>query len=284
MTFTEKDEIDIEKVLWALKKLQNVSAAYLHKGYFPGWLMQPEKFAKFLSPGGTTDNNVINMRKHINNIKVDTNRLMDEIYDQVYSLYGKYPTDDQVSNWEKMILMCHKLDSNSHIEIFTTNYDLVIDKTIRDMEEGKHTTIETGRIYDGLQTNFNQGFWEVGSDSFFAHTHKGKGLLTKLHGSVDWHRHSEESKISCYPPDDKSRGDDCIIQPGHKGRPTKAPFNLFYDYLERMSKIATGAIFIGFSFRDEEINKILSNIDSEVPKILINPDPDKNLFSDMLRG
>ena len=60
------------------------------------------------------------------------------------------------------------------------------------------------------------------------------------------------------------------MYPGSKGFPEESPFIEFYHHLEKICKKAEKAIFIGFSFRDVEINKILKDINENCQITIIN--------------
>ena len=91
----------------------------------------------------------------------------------------------------------------------------------------------------------------------------GKGLLTKLHGSIDWQYDSEDITKSG-PHYTREEQNHCILYPGYKGVPSEEPFSVFHDHLRNVARgghdVLKAAIFIGFAFRDNYINSILKNL------------------------
>ena len=107
----------------------------------------------------------------------------------------------------------------------------------------------------------------------------GYGRLTKLHGSVDWKR--ENGEIICGTCD--ATGDIPILYPGFKGDPEEEPFSKFHEHLRAVVREARAAIFIGFAFRDEYINGILSDLPWGISQLVINKDdslPDRSFLVD----
>lgn len=98
-----------------------------------------------------------------------------------------------------------------------------------------------------------------------------KGLLTRLHGSVNWSKDAE----TIYVGDPKFKGkheNHAIIYPGFKGRPNEPLFLSFHDHFRRVLRSSRVAIFIGFAFRDPYINEIISNsLTAQTVCIVINP-------------
>lgn len=98
------------------------------------------------------------------------------------------------------------------------------------------------------------------------------GLLTKLHGSIDWKIQGDRIFVgdAIFTGDHEKQG---IVYPGFKGRSNLPFFGEFHDYLEVKLSNATDLIFIGFAFRDEYISDLIrSNISSDARIVLINPD------------
>ena len=95
------------------------------------------------------------------------------------------------------------------------------------------------------------------------------GRLTKLHGSVDWQHENGNIIVgsSNFTGDHQNH---LILYPGYKGEPDVEPFRKFHEHLQSVVQKAELAVFVGFAFRDEYINTILSNLPPEIPKFVIN--------------
>jgi hypothetical protein len=101
-----------------------------------------------------------------------------------------------------------------------------------------------------------------------------QGLLTKLHGSVNWLK--EDDNIIFAGTGFKGHQHHAVIYPGFKGAPREDPFSLFHSYFEAAIQRAELIVVIGFAFRDEHINacfernvgtKIIHVIDPATPNV-----------------
>jgi hypothetical protein len=103
------------------------------------------------------------------------------------------------------------------------------------------------------------------------------GLLTKLHGSVEWSRDEQAGADgTIYLSDPLFKGSDdrhVILYPGFKGLPDREPFGTFHSYFEKILRTASRMIFIGFAFRDDHINRLLRRLNRpECQIVVLNPD------------
>ena len=77
----------------------------------------------------------------------------------------------------------------SHIELVTTNYDVVLETALDVLSEKADPPIDSG--WRGtIYRRFDTGLWSTKPS-----THS-KGLLTKLHGSVNWTRDGDEILVA----------------------------------------------------------------------------------------
>jgi hypothetical protein len=141
------------------------------------------------------------------------------------------------------------LDIDPRVDVFTTNYDLIVEEAI----EQTGLAIETGRTRS-VTPRLSVDLWDTTEN--IASPRK-TGIFTKLHGSIDWIWGEDGEIFVGTPRFTGSHKQHAIIYPGLKGPPRAAPFTAFHDYLKLSSEAATAAIFIGFAFRDEYINEIV---------------------------
>lgn len=107
----------------------------------------------------------------------------------------------------------------------------------------------------GLQRRLDLDLWRRPPRGTVASS-EPSGLLTKLHGSVDWSRRADDIFIS----DPYYKGSDSrhvILYPGFKGVPKEEPFSRFHAYFESAIAAASAILFVGFAFRDEYLNEVL---------------------------
>ena len=256
-TKKEGDEIDIEKVLWALDEIQEHLSTHERPSTLIGHMMQ----RGFLGSGlaGLSISNVDAGEETFRLFKnAHIRPLISAIRDQVYTLYAALPDVEKMTTWRSLLEGLVKLDP--FLEIVTTNYDRVLEYAVQatiDIELGHRLAFDQNLLHWAL--------WNEDSPK--------KGFLTKLHGSVNWHR--EQGTIIIGPSDHTSNHEQHpLLYPGYKGFPTTEPFVTFYTHLERVCANPQAAIFIGSAFRDEEITKVLSRIPKDTPKYLITK-PDR---------
>lgn len=248
--------VDIEEVLWTLDELQDYCSVSSDTDTMPGWIMRDNRINSFI-PNMSS----VHPRFHegMRDLSGRIVSLQGRINEQVYEFYGRSPEAGKLTPWTELLKLFANYDPT--IEIFTTNYDLVLENAIKSSE----IPIETGRKFDDIQAKLDTTYWDT-SDDFLTNN----GRLTKLHGSVDWQRNNEEIKMSeVFTGDHQNH---LILYPGFKGEPDEEPFAKFHRYLQMVVRQATGAIFIGFAFRDEYINTILSEFPMKIPIIVINKD------------
>ena len=189
--------------------------------------------------------------------------LEESIEEEVHRVYYNFPDSSDIATWNYLI---DKItEENKIIEIFTTNYDLILERVANEKK------INTGVYRDSLDRGlFDYSFADVESRNY-------NGRLTKLHGSVNWKK--EGNQISVIS-NDYLKGRNAILYPGSKGIPGDIHFRNMHSHLYRVSGKAELAIFIGFSFRDDYINQILKSIHYNIPKVIVNIDSKEDTFHD----
>lgn len=108
-----------------------------------------------------------------------------------------------------------------------------------------------------------------------------KGItLARLHGSILWRRNQRSSGVSYSTirdyPDPHSGQEPCLIYPADKdeaveSEPWKSLFKYFVDTLQQSDLL----IVIGYSFRDEHINRlVLESLvsESQLKIVIVNPE------------
>ena len=171
-------------------------------------------------------------------------------------------------NWIRLLKGLEGIDPV--LEIFTTNYDLVLEDAIKQAE----IKVNLGLAPDYRRMTLDMTPWHtppaLGSDPMF----------TKLHGSVNWQHDNGNITIST-PRFTEDHDNHCILYPGYKGTPTEEPFSVFHTRLQRVVRgehgSLTAAVFIGFAFRDNHINSILDDLPSKPLKYVITKSDGKHI-------
>lgn len=247
--------VDVEKVLWTLNELHMFCLKATDTSVFPGWMIFQNKLPLAIGNKGQDINNFLTIaRTGVSIIK----NLMGNINIQVYNLYSKLPDKKELeNNWAKLLIELKNLDVK--VELNTTNYDLILEEAILGLG-----LINSGWRGDTVR-DINTSLWEAPYHS------NGKGLLTKLHGSVNWTPDGDRILVSD-PTYKGSHEKHVIIYPGFKGEPRNPVFKNFHDYFANTLNMASAVIFIGYAFRDEYINNICERfIRSDATTIVINP-------------
>lgn len=243
----KKGEIDIEDILWVLDELRNDCLKIADRTTPIGWTCEGQ--IGFV--GGMADySQFVASMKDLGVAYAAP--LISDIYKEVYTFYGRKPRHDQLADW--VLLLKGLLEFDPFLEIFTTNYDRVLETAFNAAE----LKIETGRRDDRIEFWLEQGVWENILPPPLTDV---CGRLTKLHGSVDW-QYGEEGKISIGGGFTQNHANHCILYPGYKGKPTEPPFPLFHDHFSRtiQNPELSAVVFVGFAFRDEHINDLLSEL------------------------
>lgn len=240
---TQSNTIDIEQWLWAAGEALTVLRALGSTRHAAGWLFDSNRLANLVSQPGDVRPTVAMGNTAIAQLE----SLEDQVNRQIYQLYGARPSSESLEqNWIPLLRSLSRLSRG--LEVFTTNYDIVIEEALR----VSRLNIETGRR-SNTYSEVDESLWIEADEN--SDSERRVGLLTKLHGSVDWSRNGEQIYFGTprFQGDHKSQ---VIIYPGFKGVPDQRPFTLFHEHLSRVSQHAEAAVFIGFAFRDEYINQV----------------------------
>ncbi len=138
------------------------------------------------------------------------------------------------------------------LPIFTTNYDLSIEKAY------EHSKAQLRlRLIDGFErTRVTIPRWSETSYKHYKPRAKSKDIiLFKLHGSVDWHRtlNGEIQRIEAHQRNPGILKTVVAYPSRTKKEIHEEPFRTNYDYLLACLAHAKVCLVIGFSFRDQEI-------------------------------
>ncbi len=294
------EPIDIEAVLKLLDDMREYCDNSTSVGSFAGWVLR--EGLQSLKPSLQKRFKLPDLEEFLIQLQM-TKREVDElsnvIYTDLYRCYAPQPPSSRLKDWisllEAIASPCGSL------EIFTTNYDCVLEEVINESQqlvlnvpnerEAKDRVL--GRRYDGRLPWIDLSYW-CPSHSL---PEGNRVRLTKLHGSVDWQRESpyiavdnaaaeatdrllrgetegkqsiEQKILISRPNDTSSRYSDVLIYPGFKGESQEEPFVTFRDHFHRVVKETQAAIFIGYAFRDEYINEILSDLPEGIPRYVID--------------
>lgn len=184
-----------------------------------------------------------------------------EICKIIYQIIAAKESDADISQTKKFFAWLSMLNRDFSKEIFTTNYDLIIEKSL-----------EASQIpyFDGFVGSFEPFFWQESIDQFVSKNDLTQNWirLWKIHGSLSWFwkidpatkaqkiiRQGKIEKIE----DEKN---ELVIYPSKEKYDSskKQPFIAYFDRLKNY--LLSGEllfIFSGYSFSDQHINEIIFN-------------------------
>ena len=267
----EQPPFDIEKILWELGEFERALERFNAAGSMSEYLFRTGN----LGTVGITVNHQ-QIQNQFANVAAHLKALQDQIFNRVYQLYANSPEISKLeANWLPLLRWAReKYDS---VEIVTTNYDLVIETALLEVP-----LVDTARRGGEIRPILDTECWKANGASFArGGSNPGKkGLLTKLHGSVDW-TYAMQAGANNTPlirvgqPDPHGgHNTRTIIYPGFKGTPTKEPFALFHKHLAKVWRECSHAVFVGFAFRDDYLNSIFGTERQESrPVAVIDPAP-----------
>jgi hypothetical protein len=263
---TPEKVIDIELILWSLADTIAGARAAQDPTTPLGFLLDGNRISTFVPDTPDLRRAVATLSGLVRMAE----GLRDQIHEQIYKHYVPEPSSEGLKRgWVPLLTALANTDPQ--IQIFTTNYDCVLEHAL----QATNLQIETGRarvVYDRLDRSWWEGTWQERRNKLSSSSKNG--LLTKLHGSVDWLLDS--GTIYVGTPTFQGRHDErVILYPGFKGEPATEPFRSFHRHLADTVAEASLLVFVGFAFRDSHINSVLQRATSrEAHIMLIDPSPE----------
>jgi SIR2-like domain len=249
---------DIEKVLWCLDELIE-HLEHVNNAKSPiNWFLPNNLLPKLLGIGIETG-----PYAHVARTAVPVLQdLKNKINAHLYDVYGEIPSKQSLEdNWT---LLLESLNKEGYwIDLVTTNYDLVLESAVDNVQ----LDIGYGQL-KGAIPRLDTSKWDRSIRPGIP-PYKD-GIVTKLHGSLNWERDKKGIVFSGtnFKTDHKHHA---AIYPGFKGLAEEEPFSIFHDYFRESIRKASHVIFIGFAFRDEHINAILEETYRSDQYVAIDP-------------
>lgn len=184
-----------------------------------------------------------------------------EICNQIYNIIEEAEGKADLTNPKKFFAWLNILNHEYSKEVFTTNYDLIIEKSL-----------EQSQIpyFDGFVGSYEPFFWQESIEQATGKTDMTRNWirLWKIHGSLSWFwkedKKDNSQKIIRVGKFDNATTTDkeLVIYPSKEKYDSsrKQPFIAYFDRLKNF--LSSGEllfIFTGFSFSDQHINEIIFN-------------------------
>ncbi|HLO54114.1 MAG TPA: SIR2 family protein [Saprospiraceae bacterium] len=189
-------------------------------------------------------------------------KLLDkEICTVIYDIIAEKESLAILDNTKKFFAWLSLLNRDYSKEVFTTNYDLIIEKSL-----------EASQIpyFDGFVGSYEPFFWQESIDQFVSKNDLTQNWirLWKIHGSLSWFwkedpRTNSQKIIRIGKIDNiKDEDNELVIYPSKEKYDSskKQPFIAYFDRLKNY--LLSGEllfVFTGYSFSDQHINEIIFN-------------------------
>lgn len=223
------------------------------------------------------DVNIEEILNHIRRIREITNEKSDqdfikvtgeaakeldtEICNQIYEIIEEAEDKADLTNPRKFFAWLNILNHEYSKEVFTTNYDLIIEKSLEESQIP---------YFDGFVGSYEPFFWQESIELPSGRTDMTRNWirLWKIHGSLSWFwkddKKANSQKIIRVGKFDKAGASDkeLVIYPSKEKYDSsrKQPFISYFDRLKNfLSNGELLFIFTGFSFSDQHINEIIFN-------------------------
>jgi hypothetical protein len=192
----------------------------------------------------------------------ENSKLLDkEICTIIYDIILDKESLADIDKTKKFFAWLSLLNRDFSKEVFTTNYDLIIEKSL-----------EASQIpyFDGFVGSFEPFFWQESIDQFVAKNDMTQNWirLWKIHGSLSWFwKEDEKTKAQKIIrigkiENIKKENNELVIYPSKEKYDSskKQPFIAYFDRLKNY--LLSGEllfVFTGYSFSDQHINEIIFN-------------------------
>jgi hypothetical protein len=184
-----------------------------------------------------------------------------EICSKIYSIILEKEKAADLGTTKKFFAWLSILNRDFSKEVFTTNYDLIIEKSL----EASYIP-----YFDGFVGSYEPFFWQESIDKLVAKNDLTQNWirLWKIHGSLSWFwkedLKTKSPKIVRIGKIEniKDEKDELVIYPSKEKYDSsrKQPFIAYFDRLKNY--LLNGEllfIFTGYSFSDQHINEIIFN-------------------------
>ena len=184
-----------------------------------------------------------------------------KICKMIYEILSKKEGDADFKITKQFFAWFNMQNRDYSKEVFTTNYDLIIEKALEEIQIP---------YFDGFVGSYEPFFWQESIDKFILKSDLTQNWirLWKIHGSLNWfwqknselntHRVIRVGKFTEVDDDDH----ELVIYPSKEKYDSsrKQPFIAYFDRFKKY--LLNGELlffFSGYSFSDEHINEIVFN-------------------------
>jgi len=173
----------------------------------------------------------------------------------------KVELPNQDTPYHKFVKWISSIDREIPIEVFTTNYDMLLEQALEDLE---------APYFDGF-VGAKRSFFDLRAieDNFIP---KHWTRLWKIHGSINWYQEDVLGIKKVYRSSEIKSDASHLIYPSHLKyeQSRKMPYLALIDQLSRFIRKKSSLLIIsGYSFNDDHLNDTIINALKANPSAMV---------------
>lgn len=168
---------------------------------------------------------------------------------------------DEETPYHKLAKWIKSIDRRMPIEIFTTNYDLLMEQSLDSLEVP---------YFDGFVGSRRPFFDLKAIEDNLIPTHWSR--LWKVHGSINWYSEEKQNRLKVYRSSEIKEEVSKLIYPSHLkyDESRKMPYIALIDQLNRFIREKSSFLILsGYSFNDEHLNGTIVNALKSNPTAMV---------------
>lgn len=168
---------------------------------------------------------------------------------------------DRETPYHRLCNWIRSIDRKIAVEIFTTNYDLLMEQALEDLEVP---------YFDGFVGSRRSFFDLRAVEDNLIPTHWSR--LWKIHGSINWYQETIDDEKKVYRSSEIKKNASHLIYPSHLKyeESRKMPYLALIDQLNRfLRKKSSFLILSGYSFNDGHLNDTIVNALKSNPTAMV---------------
>lgn len=158
---------------------------------------------------------------------------------------------NQETPYHRLCNWIRSIDRKVAVELFTTNYDLLMEQALEDLEVP---------YFDGFVGSRRSFFDLRAVEDNLIPIHWSR--LWKIHGSINWYQEEVEGQKKVYRSSEIKQGASHLIYPSHLKyeESRKMPYLALIDQLNRIIRKKSSLLILsGYSFNDGHLNDTIVN-------------------------
>lgn len=176
---------------------------------------------------------------------------LDELVCQKVGGKVNVPLPEKETPYHKLVKWIKSIERKTPIEIFTTNYDLLMEQSLDSLEVP---------YFDGFVGSRRPFFDLKAIEDNLIPPHWSR--LWKVHGSINWYSEKINNRIKVYRSSEIKDEVSRLIYPSHLkyDESRKMPYIALIDQLNRFIREKSSFLILsGYSFNDEHLNGTIVN-------------------------